>query len=480
MNAPISLGRGLKIGGVVGLLLWGNLLVETPVSQKMVPVQGGSPAVEKEVISKEVFLEIGAHKSLYVTLEKSGISLKVINAIKRALPISIARKIRSGHKMRLVLENGALVSLKIYMGISRAWDMQPGQKGDWRGKILPIKVSATYKQFSIHVKDSFKKALMSSGVEKPLMGSIFRAFETSGIGLGNLRGKSISCMYHILRNDETKEVALNYLGVIQLRGKDRSCKTYYACRKDRKGNRLKLWTLADMGIGVIGRMTPSMSSWGRPVAGKITSGYGMRTHPVLGCKRHHKGVDFCGAYGCPIRAIASGVVKSVKNHSTYGKHVVIAHGPVYQTLYAHLSQSSVRVGQRVQRGQRIGGMGNSGRTRGVHLHLETLKNGKNIDPMCLIGSAHVVRAPRSVAITPAQKKYLLGQVNFLQGQLLKLGGNRPLPAAPMGQGRASVKKNHLGTRSVALGAKRKQSLRARHCVAKQSLSDSLRRKKRIG
>ncbi len=465
----------LKVAGIVALLFAPHTLVERPVSEKLAPVHEAPISQEKEALSQKLFLEIGPQKSLFPTLEKAGLSQAMMKTINSALPAKIARRVRPGQKIGLTFEKGALVSLKIYVGISRAWVLEPGPKGLWICKSQPIKVNAAYRHFNVHVKDSFKKALLTSGLPKPLIGPIFRSFETSGMGTGNFRGKSIACMYQVLSNEETKEVALNHVCVIQVRGKDRRSATYYGCKMGRRGNQRKFCTLADVYLGGIGGTDARMHLWSRPVGGKVTSGFGMRIHPVLGCKRHHKGVDFSGTYGCPIRAIGAGVVKAVKNHSTYGKHVLISHGSVYQTLYAHLSRSDVRVGQRVLGGQMIGRMGNSGRTTGVHLHLETLKNGKNIDPMCLMGSAKKGGSPRKRVCTLAQKKYLLGQVNFLKTQFLKLGADGSVHPSLRARGKGGAKKNRKPVMVGSVVGKSPRSLNG--YLAKKPVNRHFRHKK---
>ena len=115
-----------------------------------------------------------------------------------------------------------------------------------------------------------------------------------------------------------------------------------------------------------------------------TSGFGMRRDPIAGGSRMHKGLDFAGARGTPIHASASGRVVRAGRFSGYGNCIDIDHGGGFVTRYGHLHSIDVKVGQEVSRGDRIGGMGTTGRSTGVHLHYEVLRNGQQVDPMTFI------------------------------------------------------------------------------------------------
>ena len=119
-----------------------------------------------------------------------------------------------------------------------------------------------------------------------------------------------------------------------------------------------------------------------PVPGaRISSKYGMRTHPVLGGRRMHDGADFAATTGTPILASTAGTVSYVGWRGGYGRVVEIQHSPSVKTRYAHLSRYGAKKGQRVEAGQRIGYVGSSGRVTGPHLHYEFLLNGRAVDPM---------------------------------------------------------------------------------------------------
>jgi murein DD-endopeptidase MepM/ murein hydrolase activator NlpD len=118
-----------------------------------------------------------------------------------------------------------------------------------------------------------------------------------------------------------------------------------------------------------------------PIDGaRLTSGFGMRHHPILGFSMMHKGVDFGALTGTPIQAAGEGVVELAGWNGAYGQYVRIKHGNGYATAYAHMSRLGVKTGQRVRQGQIIGAVGTTGRSTGPHLHYEVMQNGKQINP----------------------------------------------------------------------------------------------------
>ncbi|HRJ62667.1 MAG TPA: M23 family metallopeptidase [Azospirillaceae bacterium] len=123
-----------------------------------------------------------------------------------------------------------------------------------------------------------------------------------------------------------------------------------------------------------------------PIDGaRLTSGFGMRRHPILGYSKMHAGVDFGAPSGTPIYAAGSGVVEEVGAKGAYGNYIRIRHNSDTATAYAHLSRyaKGLSRGARVDQGDVIGYVGSTGRSTGPHLHYEVLQNGKQINPRSL-------------------------------------------------------------------------------------------------
>ena len=113
----------------------------------------------------------------------------------------------------------------------------------------------------------------------------------------------------------------------------------------------------------------------------LTSGFGMREHPILGGRRKHDGVDLAAPIGTPIYATADGVVGKASWFGGYGLCVEIEHGGDLETRYGHMSRLNVAEGQTVRKGDVIGFVGSTGRSTGPHLHYEVRVDGVAVNPI---------------------------------------------------------------------------------------------------
>ena len=112
----------------------------------------------------------------------------------------------------------------------------------------------------------------------------------------------------------------------------------------------------------------------------VTSAFGSRTDPVTGNKNaYHHGIDMAAAKGSDIRSLCEGTVEYVKKDDIYGNCILIDHGE-FSSFYAHLSSINIEKGRKVKAGDKIGVIGSSGKSTGVHLHFEIIKEGERIDP----------------------------------------------------------------------------------------------------
>lgn len=121
-----------------------------------------------------------------------------------------------------------------------------------------------------------------------------------------------------------------------------------------------------------------------PVEGaRMTSGFGMRMHPILGYSKMHQGVDFGAPTGTPIYAAGSGVVEQSRYNGAYGRFILLRHNGRVQTAYAHMSRfaKGIYPGARVNQGDVIGYVGNTGRSTGPHLHFEVRVDRKQVNPL---------------------------------------------------------------------------------------------------
>ncbi len=116
---------------------------------------------------------------------------------------------------------------------------------------------------------------------------------------------------------------------------------------------------------------------------RTAAGWGWKIHPIYKIKKFHKGIDFTAPIGEPVLATGAGVVLDINRntHMKDGFKIIIDHSYGYQTVYAHLKDFNVRLGQKVKRGDVIGYVGSTGMSTAPHLHFEVIKDGENVNPV---------------------------------------------------------------------------------------------------
>jgi murein DD-endopeptidase MepM/ murein hydrolase activator NlpD len=129
---------------------------------------------------------------------------------------------------------------------------------------------------------------------------------------------------------------------------------------------------------------------------RLSSPYGYRTSPILNVERYHQGIDVVATWRAQVVAAADGVVVEhwpapdgyYRGHPVYGGLLILEHENGWQTLYAHLAETRVQTGMRVQSGEMIGRVGNTGMSRGDHLHFEILDAaGQRLNPLLYVWPA---------------------------------------------------------------------------------------------
>ena len=146
-----------------------------------------------------------------------------------------------------------------------------------------------------------------------------------------------------------------------------------------------------------------------PVAAPITSGFGLRFHPILRFARMHRGIDFGASRGTPVYAAADGQVSRAGWAGGYGRQVRLVHGGGLGTSYSHLSQIVAEDGALVHKGQLIGYSGSSGLSTGPHLHYEVYRGGVAVNPLS-------VRFAGAVQVDAKVRDALKARVRFLLGR----------------------------------------------------------------
>ncbi len=189
------------------------------------------------------------------------------------------------------------------------------------------------------------------------------------------KGNSFGVLYEEIRNDEDDVVGSGNIIYSELRLNGRVLDNYYYTNSDgfaeyydKNGNSIQKSFLRT------------------PIDGaRITSGFGMRKHPILGYSKGHKGLDFGAPEGTPIYAAGNGLVLEMERKGSYGKYIKIRHSDGYSTAYAHLDgyARGLRRGSKVKQGEVIAYVGTTGRSTGPHLHYELIEDGRQINPLSI-------------------------------------------------------------------------------------------------
>lgn len=161
----------------------------------------------------------------------------------------------------------------------------------------------------------------------------------------------------------------------------------------------------------------------QPVAGRVTSSFGNRRHPILGYVRRHAGIDYGAPYGAPIYAVTDGTVTFAGYNGGYGRFIRLAHAGGMGSAYGHMSRLAVASGERVRRGQVIGYVGSTGLSTGPHLHYELTRNGVAVNPAAY---RFVTRATLAGAQLTAFRARLAALTSITPGANLRA---TPRPAA---------------------------------------------------
>jgi murein DD-endopeptidase MepM/ murein hydrolase activator NlpD len=118
-----------------------------------------------------------------------------------------------------------------------------------------------------------------------------------------------------------------------------------------------------------------------PVDGVVSSDFGWRTHPISGKRRFHEGMDIAAPTGTEVRAVQSGTVRFAGTKGGYGNVVELEHGDGTVTRYAHASRLHVRRGDKIEVGESIADVGQTGHATGPHLHFQVEREGEAVDPV---------------------------------------------------------------------------------------------------
>ncbi|MEJ7925431.1 M23 family metallopeptidase [Sphingobium sp. AN641] len=322
----------------------------------------------------ELSAQVGSSDSLSRALSRAGISSADTATVMDLVGGDIAGGVKPGTRLDIVLGRRAsrdrprpLDHLAFRARLDLAVEIDRAG-GALQVRRIPIHVDNTPLRVQGVIGDSIYRSARAAGAPAKAIQAFLRVI-TQQVDLGSIGAGD---RYDIIvehRRAETGDVEVGdllYAGFRRARGKAVDMLKWTI------GGRTEWFEASGVGErrGVLAQ----------PVAGRRSSGYGMRRHPILGYRRMHAGIDFAARYGSPIYAVTDGIVAYAGRHGGHGNYVKIQHSGALATGYAHMSRIAAVPGQRVRRGQVIGYVGSSGLSTGPHLHYELYRNGATVDP----------------------------------------------------------------------------------------------------
>jgi murein DD-endopeptidase MepM/ murein hydrolase activator NlpD len=323
--------------------------------------------------SRIVTIEPG--DALSVVLEREGVGDDTPKTIKALSEHFDPRDMRAGDKIHLAYAPDSdgqqqFKALKIKLDPLRTVIVKRGEEG-FESNIDEKSVERVVHAKKATIENSLFGSAEKAGIPRGIVAEAMRIYSWNVDFQRDIRkGDTLEVMY------ETFETGDGFVA--------KNGDVLYANLSVR-GQEIPLYRF-EMSDGRVDFFQPNGRSMKRtlmktPIDGaRLSSGYGLRKHPVLGYKKMHKGVDFAAPTGTPIYAAGDGVIEKAGWFSSYGKYIRIRHNSELKTAYAHMSRIKAKQGTRVKQGDVIGYVGTTGRSTGAHLHYEVLLNGQQTNP----------------------------------------------------------------------------------------------------
>lgn len=321
-------------------------------------------------------LEVAAGDTLLGMLTRLGIARAEAHAAVDGLKdVYDPRRLRPGQRLEVETDAAAssIVRLEFEPNLRERIELVRIDDGAFRAQRFEKPTSVRERYVAAEVATSLHAAGVAEGVPPAVIGRLIKLFSWDVDFQRETRpGDRLAILYEEQRLGDGTTIGAGEVIYARLQVGGRTLEAFRFERDgaveyfDREGRSLRKFLLRT------------------PVSGaRISSGYGMRRHPILGYNRMHRGVDFAAPTGTPIFAAGSGRLVRVGRFGSYGNYVRIDHGNGFETAYAHLSRfaKGMRSGRRVRQGEVIGYVGSTGRSTGPHLHFEVLKSGRQVNPL---------------------------------------------------------------------------------------------------
>jgi len=331
------------------------------------------PAIEKKTIS------VSSGDTLIKLLTVQGLDIELAHTAISALEkVFNPRHLRQGQKITMAFETfensiPLFQSLSIRLDATREVQVTRSSDNDFISKEIMYELDAKPALASAKINSSLYNAAIEAGMPLDILIRMIRAYSYDVDFQRDIHpGDAFEALYEKMLDKDG-----NFIqgGSILYASLNTNGRILFIYRYQTADGEVDLYNEKGESVRKTLMITPIDGA-------RLSSGYGMRRHPILGYSRMHKGLDFAAPYGTPIMAAGDGVVEFVGRNGGYGKYIRIRHANEYKTVFGHMSSfaQGIRNGVRVKQGEIIGYVGSIGISTGPHLHYEVLYRGKNINP----------------------------------------------------------------------------------------------------
>ncbi|MCK5374300.1 MAG: M23 family metallopeptidase [Alphaproteobacteria bacterium] len=362
----------------------------------------------------EKILKIGAGDTISGAMKRAGISgAEAFRAVKAMSTYYDPRKIRPGQAIAVKIETSSdgftLTNLDMKINPTKALYVYKDEHERYKADLIEKDVLLKVKASRAVIDDSLYASAARAGIPASLIAEMIRLYSYEIDFQRDIRkGDTVEILYETYETEDGEFAHYGHLLFASLNVNKTEIPIY---RFEQKGKGANYYHKDGASLKQLLMKTPVDGA-------RISSGYGMRKHPILGYSKMHKGIDFAAPSGTPIYAAGDGVVERANRFGNYGNYIRLRHNSTYKTAYAHLRKfaKGMKTGKRVKQGQVIGYVGSTGRSTGPHLHYEVIKNGKQINPKN-------VKSANRETLAGDRLKVFKTQIANLKGQYVSLEQN---------------------------------------------------------
>lgn len=335
---------------------------------------------KKPEAPQEKFFEIGKGDTLAGVLNKAGVpSTETYKAVEALKEFFDPRAVKPGQKIVIDFdskndgEEKGFSRLRMDIDPLRSVSLEKNRNGVIKAALHEREAKTRFYAQNASIENSLYGSALKNGIPSAVVAEAIRIYSWDVDFQRDLRkGDTVEVMYEQLETEDGQKIKTGNIVYARLSVNGNDIPVY---RYEMKNGDIDYFTADGKSVRKTLMTTPVDGA-------RLSSGYGMRHHPVLGYNKMHKGMDFAAPTGTPIYAAGDGTIEKMGKFGAYGNYVRIRHNSNIKTAYAHMQKfaKGLSAGSRIKQGQIIGYIGTTGRSTGPHLHYEVLKNDTQVNP----------------------------------------------------------------------------------------------------